>query len=66
MVDATQPDDGIERQHTLDGYEEWDAELDQALPWWEALDRGYEREMERRMAVYVDRLREGEGGDECV
>lgn len=41
----------------LDGYEEWLDELE-ALPWWEALDRAFEREMDRRGASAKDRLRE--------
>ncbi len=42
----------------FDGYDEWAEELEEALPWWAALDRAYEREMTNRLAAYVDRLRE--------
>lgn len=43
---------------SLDGYDEWADGLEEALPWWEVVDRAYEREMDRRMAQAKDWLRE--------
>lgn len=45
----------------LDGYDDWLDSLDD-LPWWEALDRAYEREMTNRVAAELKRLREERDG----
>jgi hypothetical protein len=57
MGNPTQPDDGVERQPALEGYDAWLGDLE-TLPWWEILDRAYEREMASRLAAAKDQLRE--------